>query len=123
MGRCQECGESFSGRVDKKFCCDDCRNSYHNRKSRTENIAMRRINRILKNNYLIICEIIKSQGGQECGIINVCVENLVRRGFNFYYFTSLNEEDPGGICYYCYDIPYKISDKKILTIYNYKINN
>ncbi|MBC7863150.1 MAG: DUF2116 family Zn-ribbon domain-containing protein, partial [Bacteroidia bacterium] len=29
--KCPECGESYLGRVDKKFCSDQCRNTYNNR--------------------------------------------------------------------------------------------
>jgi len=28
---CPECGEKIIGRADKKFCSDQCRNSYNNR--------------------------------------------------------------------------------------------
>ena len=28
---CLECGDTFAGRVDKKFCSDGCRNTYNNK--------------------------------------------------------------------------------------------
>ena len=28
---CSECGDNIVGRIDKKFCCDACRNSFNNR--------------------------------------------------------------------------------------------
>ena len=31
MKTCLNCGEEINGRVDKKFCCDYCRNHYNNK--------------------------------------------------------------------------------------------
>ena len=31
--KCLYCGEPLIGRVDKKFCCDSCRNSYNYEKT------------------------------------------------------------------------------------------
>ncbi len=33
---CKECGKILHGRSDKRFCNDDCRSSYHNKKRRTK---------------------------------------------------------------------------------------
>ncbi len=33
---CPVCGEKISGRIDKKFCSDDCRSFYNNRLRRLE---------------------------------------------------------------------------------------
>ena len=56
---CLECGEKLIGRVDKKFCSDYCRNSYHNKLNKDTKNLMRNINNILRKNYRILEDILK----------------------------------------------------------------
>ncbi|MDD2425848.1 MAG: hypothetical protein PHP30_04365 [Bacteroidales bacterium] len=127
MRKCPECGGSVVGRCDRKFCCDDCRNSYHNRRNRTENNELKRINRILKNNYCIIREIsspsvsdsTSQPGDKNCYICSR--DYLLSQGFNFYYHTSLDEINPGELRFHCYDIAYRIEENG--TTYIYRPNN
>jgi predicted nucleic acid-binding Zn ribbon protein len=51
---CLECGESLIGRSDKKFCSDQCRNTYNNRLRKDLNNTMRNINNILRKNRRIL---------------------------------------------------------------------
>ncbi len=95
--RCHECGEKLKGRADQKFCTDACRNAYNNQKlGRTTNF-MRRINRILKQNHAIL-ETINTNGR------TVTYKNrMVKKGFNFSYFTHVYRTGKGRIYYFCYD--------------------
>jgi hypothetical protein len=43
---CLECGDTFDGRKDKKFCCDQCRTSHFNKQNTDQNKFMRNINNI-----------------------------------------------------------------------------
>ena len=41
--QCLECDEPLFGRVDKKFCNDQCRNAYNNRVNKTTNDFVRHV--------------------------------------------------------------------------------
>ena len=45
--KCLYCGEPIIGRMDKKFCCDSCRNSYNYEKTHKQINVVRKINGIL----------------------------------------------------------------------------
>ena len=51
---CLNCGEPIRGRVDKKFCDDQCRNNYNYHQYADANNLMRRINHTLKKNRNIL---------------------------------------------------------------------
>ena len=45
--RCLECNEEIIGRSDKKFCDDQCRNAYNNKKGSEKIMIVKKINKIL----------------------------------------------------------------------------
>lgn len=94
---CLDCGEPISGRSDKKFCSDQCRNNYNNRLNTETNTLVRRINSILKKNYKILGELNPS------GKSSVNRSRLTEKGFNFQYFTSIYTTREGKTYYFCYD--------------------
>lgn len=102
---CKECGKLLSGRIDKKFCNDNCRSSYANRKYREQNKEINRINKILKRNHSILSSIL-SGGASEC-----FTRDLFIKGFSFDYFTSINTTEQIEI--YCYDISYRIEGEVV----------
>ena len=55
---CLECDHPLFGRVDKKFCNDQCRNTYNNRVNKTTNDFVRNINVILRRNRKIIASLV-----------------------------------------------------------------
>jgi hypothetical protein len=97
---CTECGIGFVGRVDKKFCSDQCRTSFNNRLKSVENDYIKGINSILRKNRRILVELNPS------GKIKVSREKLRARGFDFNYFTSMYTTKDGSQYYYCYDHGY-----------------
>ena len=80
---CLECDQPLFGRVDKKFCNDQCRNTYNNRVNKTTNDFVRNINVILRKNRKIIASLLD---GKEKSITTK--EKLLLHGFNFNYFTN-----------------------------------
>ena len=48
--KCLYCGEPLIGRIDKKFCCDSCRNSYNYEKTHQQTNLIRNVNAILARN-------------------------------------------------------------------------
>ncbi len=117
MNKCPECGGSLVGRSDRKFCCDDCRNSYHNKKNRIENGELRRVNRILKSNYIILKELSTKRSITKSGRIRCNIATLLSRGFNFKYFTCIELDNGKNPKYLCYNIQYTICKNDCVIIY------
>ena len=55
--KCEECGDEFVGRADKKFCSDQCRSAFNNRLNKDATNFMRNINNILRKNRRILAEL------------------------------------------------------------------
>ncbi|MBN1414963.1 MAG: hypothetical protein JW973_07685 [Bacteroidales bacterium] len=99
--KCLECGESFHGRADKKFCSDHCRNAYNNKlKSSTGMAFIRKVNGILARNRNIL-EILNPDGKT-----SVHKSKLLQRGFNAEYITHIYTTRTGRVYYFCYDQGY-----------------
>lgn len=102
---CLECGEKITGRSDKKFCSDYCRNAYNNRQNRDTNNLMRNVHNRLRRNYRILEELnVKDK-------TTVPRSKLVRSGFDFTYFTSIYTTQKGATYYFVYDQGYLLLDK------------
>ena len=54
---CLQCGDKISGRIDKKFCSDYCRNAYYNDQNRDANNYVRNVNNILRKNRRILTDL------------------------------------------------------------------
>jgi predicted nucleic acid-binding Zn ribbon protein len=98
--KCLECGELFDGRSDKKFCSDQCRNTYNNKLKKDSNNMVRRINNILRKNRRVLKEL--NPNGKAKVQKNLLVEN----GFNFDYLTNVYQTKKGGMYKFCYDQGY-----------------
>ena len=100
MAKCIHCGNIIHGRIDKKFCDPQCKSAYHNTKNRNESKKIRKVNKLLKENYNILSKINPYQKTK------VKKEALTKRGFNFHYFTSIYTTKKGHIYYFIYDQGY-----------------
>ncbi|GAB4285644.1 MAG: hypothetical protein Kow0068_11120 [Marinilabiliales bacterium] len=97
---CLNCSEPITGRADKKFCSDYCRNSYNNQQNKDETNALRRINYILRKNRKILIELTPT------GKTKLHKSKLDEKGFNYDYFTSLYVTKTGNQYFFCYDYGY-----------------
>jgi hypothetical protein len=100
--KCLDCGQSLNGRLDKKFCGDACRTSYHNRRWHHRSNTIRKINLVLFRNHCILAELM------EKGQTMVCVHELQLMGFSPGHYTGM-EANPRNTLYFCYDIMYSLS--------------
>lgn len=100
MKTCLDCGEKILGRDDKKFCNDSCRNAYNNKINKDSNNFMRNINNRLRRNYRILSEI--NPGDQT----TTSRHQLLHKGFDFDYFTSIKKTKKGNTYYFLYDQGY-----------------
>ena len=97
---CLECGEKVSGRMDKKFCSDSCRNSYNNRMNSDANNFVRNVNNILRKNRRILEQL------NPKGKAKVHRDKLLSEGFKFSYFTNIYRTKAGKEYRFCYEQGY-----------------
>jgi predicted nucleic acid-binding Zn ribbon protein len=97
---CPECNEEFVGRVDKKFCSDQCRNTYNNRQNSDQNNLVRNINNALRKNRRILQQLNPTDKAK------VHKSKLVDKGFDFKLFTSIYTTKKGTTYYFCYEHGY-----------------
>lgn len=108
---CKNCNQEFVGRIDKKFCCDQCRNTYNNRIKRQHEKHIQDINRILRKNRKIL-----QQFNPE-GKTTIRTEYLTKLGFDFRYFTHLFTTKNNNDYRFCYEYGYfNIDDEKTLIV-------
>ncbi|WP_289053532.1 DUF2116 family Zn-ribbon domain-containing protein [Carboxylicivirga marina] len=109
---CPVCNDPIIGRIDKKFCSDQCRNSFNNRRYSSENLLVQKVNRTLKKNYSIL------QSLNQSGKTKVKRSKLLQEGFDFNYFTSIYTTQKGASYHLCYDQGYlSLSDELFLLIH------
>jgi len=109
--RCLECGDLIEyGRSDKKFCCGECKNMFHNRTRNVEAKLRLELAARLKVNYSVLSWLLWS------GRRNSRIEEMSERGFDPAFFTARRKS---GIHmeYECYDIEYYMSSNKVFNVH------
>lgn len=97
---CPECGDPVYGRIDKKFCSDQCRNSYNNKNTGYSNNLVRKVNGILRKNRKILAELNPN------GKSKVHLNTLKNKGFDFKYITNVYITKTGNTYHFCYEQGY-----------------
>ena len=117
--QCLNCFEPIRGRVDKKFCSDQCRNAYNNEKNAGSENHLRQINSILKKNRKILEN---TSGGINKRVVSSI--SLINAGFNFNYFTSTYTTKKGHIYFFCYEYGYlKLEPDKVMIVKRNNFDN
>jgi predicted nucleic acid-binding Zn ribbon protein len=108
---CIYCNKRVTGRSDKKFCNDYCRNGYNNKRSLSNTPFMRQVNGILRKNRNIMCSLLRANDAE----VAVQRDTLLAAGFHFGYVTHLLTHVTE-TAYYCYDFCYAIADENCIVI-------
>ena len=108
--KCLECGESFKGRIDKKYCSDYCRNTYNNKINRESKNLIRNTNNRLRKNYKVLTNLNKT------GKTKVSRSKLIGNNFDFNFFTQIYITKTGNTYYYVYDQGYLELDNEIYLL-------
>lgn len=95
--KCLQCHEPIVGRSDKKFCDDQCRNTFNNKINADSVNLVRNINNALRKNRRILKEICPD------GKKKVIKDTLLTKGFNFKYHTHTYQTKDKAIYQFCYD--------------------
>ncbi|MBL6448728.1 hypothetical protein JMN32_20615 [Fulvivirga sp. 29W222] len=107
---CLECGTKIFGRIDKKFCSDQCRNSYNNKLNSDGTNYIRNINNILRKNRRILMSLNPN------GKSKTHRSKLAEKGFDFNYFTNTYTTKAGAIYYFCYEYGYLPIDNDFFAL-------
>lgn len=97
---CLECGKPVYGRIDKKFCDDQCRNTFNNKQNSDSNNYVRNVHNILRRNRRILEELNPN------GKSKATRTKLTEKGFDFNYHTSTYTTKAGATYYFCYEYGY-----------------
>ena len=106
---CLECGTVFYGRRNKRFCCDACKNRFHNRRSQAFRGIKTRVVSILEKNYSILSSLLSGQ------VYAVTRSELCLLGYSPGFLTSCIKVDKHEQCS-CYDICYNRTANRIYNI-------
>ena len=98
---CIECGRSFQGRSDKKFCTDACRNHFNNKQNADQMNYIRSVNNTLRKNRRILEKL-----NPECKS-KIHRDQLLRHGFHFEYYTNTYLTKAGDEYKFCYEQGFK----------------
>jgi hypothetical protein len=108
---CPECGEVITGRIDKKFCSDLCRNSFNNKQNSDSTNYIRNINNILRRNRRILEDHLDGDK------TTISRKKLIDKGFNFGYCTNQVVTKNNHTYTFCYEFGYlPIEDKDLVLI-------
>ena len=103
--KCLNCEKSLSGRIDKKFCDDQCRASYNNRTRRSSEAQIIAANKIIRRNRTILRSLCP------LGKATVRREVLKEMGFDFSLFTSIFPYR-GNVYYFSYEYGFMPAQEK-----------
>lgn len=103
LKKCLQCGEPVKGRIDKKFCDDQCRTAYNNRLNSGGSVLVRNINNALKKNRKIMQELLADAPD---GKSKVTHQRMLDKGYHFSYHTHLYKTSTGTEYTFCYEYGY-----------------
>lgn len=104
--KCRYCGKIITGRADKIFCDDRCRNNYYYKVNREQKTYIRKINVILLRNHGILRTL------NPYGRVTVSVKHLEKLGFDFCCYTGIYTTKKGKEYYLVYNQAYRVEEKK-----------
>lgn len=109
--RCLECGEILKGRSDQKFCGDQCRSAYNNRRFGDVGSYIKRVDRTLKKNRTILTQL--NPGGKT----TLPKTELGKHGFDFAYHTHTYTTRDGRTYFFCYEQGFlELDNEKVLLV-------
>ncbi|MEP1097649.1 MAG: hypothetical protein ABJG78_21200 [Cyclobacteriaceae bacterium] len=110
---CPECGRPISGRSDKKFCSDGCRNAFNNKTNAPATNYVRNVNNTLGRNRRILIKL-NADGNNETHR-----DQLLKNGFDFDFYTHSLTTKAGEEYRFCYEQGYlQLVDGSVLLVIN-----
>ncbi|MBL0882666.1 MAG: hypothetical protein IBJ16_04855 [Chitinophagaceae bacterium] len=103
------CGKALDPKMrkDAKFCNEQCRAAHHNPKRAELHPDIKKINKILLKNFLILG---KALGNKE--YVKKKREQIIKQGFNPEYYTHQHKN-----FIFCYRYGYHLKEEGYITIF------
>jgi len=114
--QCPQCGNTLTGRIDKRYCSDQCRAQSHNqhrRQNAGEQLILS-INAIMRKNRTILRQFSPQ------GKTTTYRQLLEAAGFDLRHFTHLYKAKNGNTYHFCYDYGYLLLDDGKVLIVNWQ---
>jgi hypothetical protein len=111
MKYCNYCKQPVKGRIDKKFCDDGCRSSFHHQYKSEALKHIKRTNYFLRKNRRIIAHLFEQNQ------LKISLTELMAEGFDMSYHTRLLEPTPGQKHYECYDYSFFIIENNQVQLH------
>lgn len=111
---CPACGRIVSGRANKIYCDDNCRNNYYYRIYSDQLLLVRNVNAVLLRNRMILRTL------NPFGRITVPKRSLVEKNFDFNYFTGIRMTKKGKSYHVVYDRAYAVNGDETVDIVTFK---
>ena len=110
---CILCGKPIAGRTDKKYCSQNCKNTYnYNRRSSTKS-ATQTIDAILHKNREILDVIM----GPKRKKMEIVKSELIKMGFQSAYITGYYTNSRGKLYHYVYDFAWmEFTGDKVMIV-------
>lgn len=115
MKRCPNCNKIITGRTDKVFCDDKCRNNFYYKFNSEQKTFIRSVNKKLLKNRVIMRAINPS------GRTSVPKHYLEEQGFDFSFFTGIHITKKGRPYYLVYDQAFSFDEDdrvSLVVFYN-----
>jgi len=112
--KCLYCDNVISGRVDKMFCDDRCRNNYYYMVNIEQKAYIRKINAILLRNHGILRTL------NPYGRVTVSKKCFEKLGFDFNCFTGIHKTKKGKEYYLVYNQAYCIDEQRVNLVVLYR---
>jgi len=111
---CPACGRVISGRANKRYCDDNCRNNYYYKIYNEQLLYVRNINAVLLRNRMILRTL------NPFGRKTIPKQTLVEQDFDFNYFTGIRNTKKGKTYYLVYDQSYTINEDDSVDVVKFK---
>ena len=114
--KCPYCNSVISGRTDKVFCDDKCRNNFYYMVNNEQKTYIRKINVTLLKNRGILRTVNPS------GRTSVPKNYLEELGFDFNCFTGIHKTKKGRVYYLVYDQAFSFdeNDERVSLVVFYR---
>lgn len=113
--QCIECGDTFIGRADKRFCSDACRSTHHNKLNSDVTNYIRKVNNILRKNRRILKKL-NPEGKKKTHR-----DRLLTAGFDFNFYSSQYRTKDNRVYNFVYDQGYMELDNNWFLLVEKKI--
>lgn len=111
---CPACGRTITGRANKRYCDDNCRNNYYYHIYNEQLLLVRNVNAVLMRNRMILRTL------NPFGKKTVTKQCLVDSDFDFNYFTGIRKTKKGRTYYIVYDQSYALADDNNVDVVAFK---